>query len=187
MIELLENLFPVLITIIGIFYISIALILARAIGYKGLGFKIGSDIDDTCKNCLDKSYSNSKSNILFKKFNIKNNAIITIWLSFILGCLFLVNQITGYLDFLTSISIIGKLIIFIIFVAVGINARLLIKILKIIKKKCKEDCNEHFKINLIKLSDKIDYTSIYIYIIIVFITFFILFGQKALKKVSKKK
>lgn len=212
MLELLENLFPVLITVIGLFYIIIALLVARAIGYKGLGFKLkeistptstptptststststftntNNNKFSTCNECLDYKHKNKKSNILFKHFNIKKNAIIVIWLSFILGCLFLGNQITGYLDFLTSIDLIGKLIVTVIFFAVGVNARLLIKIFDRIKNDCETICEEHFRIDLIKSFKDIKATSFVIYIILTFTSFFVLFGKKAIKKVSTKK
>jgi len=215
MLELLENLFPVLITVIGLFYILIALLVARAVGYNGLGFKL-KEIStptstptpastststststftntntinkfSTCNECLDYKHKNEKSNILFKHFNIKKNAKIVIWLSFILGCLFLGNQITGYLDFLTSFDLFGKIIIGGIFFAVGVNARLLIKILNKIKNNCANICQEQFKIDLIKSFKDIKATSFVIYIFITLVSFFVLFGQKTIKKISKKK
>ena len=230
MLELLENLFPILITIIGLFYILMSLLVARAIGYKGLGFNINSSTlsttpspsttpttttsttpsttqsttlegekftdeptttttpqDETCDDCLSKEYDNKKSNLIFKQFNIKKNAKIVVWMSFILGCLFLGNQITGYLDFLTSINLIGKIIISIIFIGVGVNARLLIKIFDKIKKNCSKQCNDHLKIDLLESFKKIKATSFVVYSILFFASFFVLFGQKAIKKVSKKK
>jgi hypothetical protein len=196
MLELLENLFPVLVTIIGLFYILVALLVARAIGYKGLGFSI-SEVNnnnipenskyESCNACLSNDHKNEKSNILFKHFNIEKNAKIVIWLSFILGCLFLGNQITGYLDFLTSFDLFGKIIIGGIFFAVGINARLLIKILNKIRDNCTDVCQEQFKIDLIKGFKDIKATSFVIYIFITLVTFFVLFGQKTIKKISKKK
>ena len=223
MLELLENLFPILVTIIGLFYILMSLLVARAIGYKGLGFNINSSTpsttpsrspsttpsttpkgegfedetttttttttpqDETCNDCLSKEYDNQKSNFIFKQFNIKKNAKIVVWMSFILGCLFLGNQITGYLDFLTSINLIGKIIISIIFIGVGVNARLLIKIFDKIKKNCSNQCNDHLKIDLLESFKKIKATSFVVYSILFFASFFVLFGQKAIKKVSKKK
>ena len=222
MLELLENLFPILVTIIGLFYILMSLLVARAIGYKGLGFNINSSTpsttpspspsttpsttlegenftdettttttttpqDETCDDCLSKEYDNKKSNLIFKQFNIKKNAKIVVWMSFILGCLFLGNQITGYLDFLTSINLIGKIIISIIFIGVGVNARLLIKIFDKIKKNCSNQCNNHLKIDLLESFKKIKATSFVVYSILFFASFFVLFGQKAIKKVSKKK
>lgn len=207
MLELLENLFPVLVTIIGLFYILVALLVARAIGYKGLGFSINevnnnnnipennipenniseNNEYESCEACLSDDHKNEKSNILFKHFNIEKNAKIVIWLSFILGCLFLGNQITGYLDFLTSFDLIGKIIIGGIFFAVGVNARLLIKILNKIKNNCTDICQEQFKIDLIKSFKDIKATSFVIYIFITLVSFFVLFGQKTIKKISKKK
>ena len=48
--ELLENIFKILTTIVGLVYFGISIILARTIGYKGLGFEISPTDDNTTNN-----------------------------------------------------------------------------------------------------------------------------------------
>lgn len=190
--ELLENIFKILTTIVGLVYFSIAIILARTIGYKTLGFKISSDNDpnEQCKDCIsgEKEGIQHEIKIFGKsiKFNLKNNTIFIIWISFILGCLFIGNSLTGYLDFLTEIDIIGKLISWAIIFFIGINSYLLYQIIKNLNN-CNNNCKTHFEFNLTNFLNKVNITSFAFIGIVVLVTVIVLFAPKTFNKIRKKK
>lgn len=194
--ELLENVFKILTTIVGLVYFGIAIILARTIGYKGLGFKISPKDDNDqsnydpklCSDCIEGKEKEHRINIFGRsiKFNIKKNTIFIIWISFILGCLFIGNSLTGYLDFLTSIDIIGKIISLGIIFFISINSYLLYQIIRNLKK-CHEDCKTQFQFDMMSLLNKVKTTSFTFIGIVVLATVIILFAPKTFKKIGKKK
>jgi hypothetical protein len=198
--ELLENIFKILTTIVGLVYFGISIILARTIGYKGLGFKISpKDHNDNsnydpkvCSDCIEgkgKGKENKhRINIFGRsiKFNIKKNTIFIIWISFILGCLFIGNSLTGYLDFLTSIDIIGKIISLGIIFFISINSYLLYQIIRNLKK-CHDACETQFQFDMMSLLNKVKTTSFTFIGIVVLATVVILFAPKTFKKIGKKK
>ena len=188
--DLLENVFKILTTIAGIFYFGLALLLARTIGYRGIGFKFETN-NESCKDCLAEPIETGKK-VFGKeiKFNIKKNTIFIIWLSFVLGCAFIGNSLTGYLDILTSIDWIGAIISLGIIACIILNAILLVKIIDKLNKKepegCLQSCTEHFKLNLIDIFSKIKIASFTLVAIISLSTIVILFAPKTFKKMGKK-
>ena len=123
----------------------------------------------------DRVFKHLINALFFNKNTVKKDSLISY------------SQLLGLHKILTSFDLIGKIIIGGIFFAVGVNARLLIKILNKIKNNCTDVCQEQFKIDLIKGFKDIKATSFVIYIFITLVSFFVLFGQKTIKKISKKK